>query len=174
MRARLGEVELAYLNRALAVNTAGPLLGIQAPAPRMPAGSAIVNVGSVAALTAPTPSRVAALEPAPRGIRTDLVHRGYIETPLMASANPVFVRAHLAVTPQGRPGTVDEIAPLVVYLLSDEASCVNGAEITVEGRLRGARRCRGHHQCAGPRLRVSSSAGRAWPWRPSSASRPRR
>ena len=39
-------------------------------------------------------TKVAALEPAPRGIRTNVVHPGCIETPLMASANPVFVQAH--------------------------------------------------------------------------------
>jgi len=146
MRARLGEVELADWNRAFAVNTTGALLGIQALAPLMPAGSAIVNVGSVAALTAHHAvaytaskwalrglSKVAALELAPRGIRTNVIHPGYIETPLMASANPVFVRAHVSMTPQGRGGTVEEVAPLVVYLLSDEASYVNGAEITVDG-----------------------------------------
>ncbi|MEU5341552.1 MULTISPECIES: SDR family oxidoreductase [unclassified Streptomyces] len=146
MRGRLGSVELADWNRAFAVNTTGPLLGIQALAPLMGPGASIVNVGSVAGLTAHHAvaytaskwalrglSKVAALELAPRGIRTNVIHPGYIETSMTASADPVFVEAHLAMTPQGRPGTCDEVAPLVVCLLSDESSYVNGAEITVDG-----------------------------------------
>lgn len=146
MRARLGSVELADWNRAYAVNTTGPMLGIQAVAPLMTDGGSIVNIGSVAGLTghhavAYTASkwalrgltRVAALELAPQGIRTNIVHPGFIDTPLMTTANPVFAAAHLSMTPQGRPGLPEEVAPLIVHLLSDEAGYTNGAEITVDG-----------------------------------------
>jgi 3alpha(or 20beta)-hydroxysteroid dehydrogenase len=148
MRARLGAVELSDWNRVLAVNLTGPMLGIQAIAPLMtaPTGGSIVNIGSVAGLTAHHAvaytaskwalrglTRVAALELAPKGIRTNIIHPGYIDTPLMASANPVFAQAHLSMTPQGRPGRPEEVAPLVIHLLSDESSYTNGAEITVDG-----------------------------------------
>ncbi|WP_433170911.1 SDR family NAD(P)-dependent oxidoreductase [Actinoallomurus sp. CA-150999] len=146
MRARLGSVTLPDWDHAFAVNTTGPMLGMQALAPLMTGGGSIVNVGSVAALTAHHAvaytaskwalrglSKVAALELAGKGIRTNVIHPGYIETPLMETADPVFTRAHLSMTPLGRPGTCEEVAPLVAYLLSDEAAYVNGAEITVDG-----------------------------------------
>ncbi|MCX4706908.1 SDR family NAD(P)-dependent oxidoreductase [Streptomyces sp. NBC_01373] len=146
VRARLGEVDVADWNRAFAVNTTGALLGMQAMAPLMREGGSIVNVGSVAGLVAHHAvaytaskwalrglSKVAALELAPRGIRTNVIHPGYIDTPIMANANPVFVKAHLSMTPMNRAGVPEEVAPLVVYLLSDESAYVNGAEITVDG-----------------------------------------
>jgi 3alpha(or 20beta)-hydroxysteroid dehydrogenase len=37
-----------------------------------------------------------------------------------------------AATPLGRPGTVDEVAPLVVFFVSDESSFISGAEIPVD------------------------------------------
>ena len=145
-RARLGDVTLDDWNRVFAVNVTGALLGIQALTPLMPAGSSIVNVGSVAALTAHYTvaytaskwalrglSRVASMELGPLGIRVNMIHPGYIETAMTASAPPVFRDATLAVAPLGRLGTPDDVAPLVGFLLSDESSYLSGTEIAVDG-----------------------------------------
>jgi 3alpha(or 20beta)-hydroxysteroid dehydrogenase len=56
--------------------------------------------------------------------------------PLMtASAVPAFRAANLAETPLGRTGTVDDIAPLVAFLLSEQAFFISGAEIPVDGGM---------------------------------------
>jgi 3alpha(or 20beta)-hydroxysteroid dehydrogenase len=144
--ARLLDVELVDWERILRVNTTGPLLGIQALAPLMRPGASIVTIGSVAAVTpnftaAYTTSKwavrglakVASLELGPLGIRSNLIHPGYIETPMVADAPPEFRHAQLAANPLGILGKPEDVAHLVVYLISDESRYLSGAEIAVDG-----------------------------------------
>ncbi|WP_150236471.1 SDR family NAD(P)-dependent oxidoreductase [Nocardiopsis quinghaiensis] len=146
LRHRLDEVDPADFDRVHAVNVTGPLLGVQSLLPLMPRGASIVNVGSVAALTGHYPvaytaskwalrglSAAASLELGPRGIRVNTLHPGFVETPMTASAPEAMRRASVEQTPLGRTGTVEDIAPLVVFLVSDESSFVTGAEIPVDG-----------------------------------------
>ncbi|MEU5320018.1 SDR family oxidoreductase [Streptomyces sp. NPDC021056] len=147
-RGRLGEVGPEEMAQVQAVNTTGPLLGIQQLSPLMPPGSSIVNVGSSAALTGYYPvaytaskwalrgvSRIAAMELGPRGIRVNTIHPGYIETDMTAAATEAFRETTIRETPLGRSGRADDIAPLVVFLISDESSFITGTDIPVDGGL---------------------------------------
>jgi 3alpha(or 20beta)-hydroxysteroid dehydrogenase len=145
-RVRLPDVELEEWNRVLAVNLTGPMLGIKTLLPLMHDGSSIVNVGSIAGLTghytaAYTASkwglrgltRTAATELGSRGIRVNAVHPGYIHTPMTANAPETFLQANLEVTPLSRGGQPEEVAELMVFLMSDESRFISGAEIPIDG-----------------------------------------
>lgn len=146
LRGRLEDVDPVDCERAFSVTVMGALRGIQTALPLMNAGSSVVNIGSIAARipyhavpytlskwALRSLSSIASMELGPRGIRVNMVHPGYTETDGVATAGPAFLEASLASSPLGRPAKPREIASVVAFLLSDAASFVNGAEISVDG-----------------------------------------
>lgn len=147
-RARVGDLQLEDLRRVHEVNVAGTLLGLQGLTPLMHGGGSVVIVGSVAALTGHFPAaytatkwalrglaKTACVEYGPRGIRVNTIHPGFIETPMTASAPQEFRESSVAETPLARAGRAEEVAPVVLFLISDEAGYVSGAEIPVDGGM---------------------------------------
>lgn len=145
-RARVGDATRDDFVEVQDVNVVGPLLGIKTLVPLMRPGASIVNIGSLAALqghyaVAYTASKwalrglthAACLELGPLGIRVNIVHPGFIDTPMTASAPAEFRAASVDAAPLGRAGASNEIASVVTFLLGDAASYVSGAEIPVDG-----------------------------------------
>lgn len=146
-RGRIMESELEDWDRVLAVNLKGTLLGIKLTAPliRDSGGGSIVNIGSVAGLTAHFAAtygvtkwavrgltKAAALELVDWGIRVNTVHPGIVVTPAVEGSED-FIDAMRASTPMGRTGEADEIAAAVLFLASDEASFITGVDLSVDG-----------------------------------------
>jgi 3-oxoacyl-[acyl-carrier protein] reductase len=73
---------------------------------------------------------------ASRGIRVNAVAPGAIETDMLQSMPREMLSALLAMTPLGRVGRPEEIAAVVAFLASDDASYVTGEMIAVGGGLR--------------------------------------
>lgn len=130
----------------LAVNTTGPLLGIQACAPSMreSGGGSIINVASIfgvvgavgyvaycaskGALVALT--KTAALELAADGIRINAICPGGVSTPMNEHEKEGGV---IPQTPLGRRAHVSEISGAVAFLASDDSSFTTGTELVVDG-----------------------------------------
>ena len=117
-----------------------------------PSGGSIINFGSVASRIAPPESaiyvatksavdgitRVLAKELGPRKIRVNSINPGVVETEGTHSAEIIggdFERQAVQQTPLGRFGQPADIAPVVVFLASDDARWVTGETLTVSGGM---------------------------------------
>jgi len=151
--AGLDTVTLEEWNAVLAVNLTGYLLCARAFGHDMRAQrrGSIVHVASVSALHPQThsgaysPSKAAVLllsrqiaaEWGPQGVRSNVVCPGMIRTALSARfyEEPGFEARRAAATASRRVGEPADIAEPVLFLASDRAAYVNGAEILVDGGL---------------------------------------
>ena len=143
-RASLADETAAGFEGSWRVNCLGPFLGIQAALPhlRAAAGASVVNTCSTSAIR-PFPyhaaygsskwalrglTQAAAAELAPAGIRVNAVFPGPIATPMLDDATQDRLSATF-----GRLGEPAEVADVVAFLVSDQASFMTGAEIVVDG-----------------------------------------
>lgn len=143
-------------DRVLAVNLKGVWLGMRAVIPEMlkQGKGAIVNTASIlgmvgfataAAYTASKPAilgltKVAALEYSAQGIRVNAVCPGFIKTPMVMARGvallPNAAEMHTQIAQlhaTGRMGEPEEVASLVLFLGSDDASFITGAAYLVDG-----------------------------------------
>ena len=134
------------------VNAKGVFLGMKhaLPALREAGGGAIVNISSISGIVGQDQihmaynaskgavrviTKSAAVQYARDGIRVNSVHPGFmppIRTSKM-SADPVWREKVLRAVPMKRAGRVEEVAYAVLFLASDEASYITGAELVVDG-----------------------------------------
>ena len=78
-------------------------------------------------------TRVAALELGPQGVRVNAIAPGFVESPMTAPTRATSRQAFLEAIPLGRTGQPDDIAKAALYLLSEDASWVNGETLVVDG-----------------------------------------
>jgi 3alpha(or 20beta)-hydroxysteroid dehydrogenase len=143
------ETDTELFERHMRVNQLGCFLGMKAATPliEQSGGGSIVNISSVAGLRGSPGAiaysatkwalrgmtKAAAIDLAPRRIRVNSVHPGPIDTEMLKVRTPEQNRERLKLVPMKRMGTAEEVASLVLFLLSDESGYVTGAEVAIDG-----------------------------------------
>ena len=146
---RLMETDTELFERHMRINQLGCFLGMKAVVPLMErsGGGSIVNISSVAGLRGSPGAiaysatkwalrgmtKAAAVDLAPRRIRVNSVHPGPIDTEMLKVRTPEQNARRLESVPMHRMGTSEEVASLVLFLLSDESGYITGAEVAIDG-----------------------------------------
>ena len=135
------------------INVLGALLTTQAAVKHLGEGGIIVNIGSlVSRITLPNSvvysgtkgaldaiTGVLARELGPRKIRVNTINPGLVETEGTHKDGFIgsdFEKALVAQTPLGRSGQVNDIAPIAVFLASDESQWLTGEQLLASGGFR--------------------------------------
>jgi 3alpha(or 20beta)-hydroxysteroid dehydrogenase len=150
---KITELSDADYAKVCAVNQHSIFFGMRAVIPSMQRAGigSIVNISSIAGLVANYgfPSlayvaskfavrgmtKAAAIEYGPNNIRANSVHPGFIMTPMMVEATNEEGGDALSMIPLGRIADPAEVSNLVLFLASDEASYVTGAEYVIDAGM---------------------------------------
>jgi 3-oxoacyl-[acyl-carrier protein] reductase len=142
-----------HFHRQFNVNVLGLLLTTQAAVKHLKAGGSIINIGSVVARITPPNSAVytgtkgavdaitgvLAKELGPKGIRVNALNPGLIETEGTVGAGFIgseMEKETVKQAPLGRPGKVDDIAKIAVFLASDDSGWLTGEQLLAGGGVR--------------------------------------
>lgn len=135
------------------INVLGSILTTQAAIKHLGEGSSIINIGSTVTRITPATSTVYtgtkgaldaitgvwAKEFGAKKIRVNTINPGMVETEGTVSGGMIgseFETALIAQTPLGRTGRVDDIAPLAVFLASDDSKWLTGEQLLASGGIR--------------------------------------
>ena len=147
-RAKVDETDMADFDAVMAVNVRGAFLVSKHALPFLrDAGGSILHLSSGVATTgtrnraAYTASKGAilsltrnmALDYAADKVRVNCLCPGFVNTPLLASMPPERRARLAALHPLGRMGEPEDIAPMALFLISDQASWITGQAIAVDG-----------------------------------------
>ena len=150
-RKRISEIDENFYNLLMDVNFKSVFLVTKAIKPLMPEGGSIVNISSQAARdgggsgsslysaskgAVTSYTRALAKEFGPDGIRVNAITAGMTSTRFHDDFTSDEIRKKVAgETPLGREGRPEEIADLAIYLASDSASYITGANIDINGGI---------------------------------------
>jgi len=148
LRLSVTDTDMADYDRLMAVNLRGAFLVSKLALPRMKAhGGAVLHFSSCVGVTGARNraaysaskgalialTRSMALDYAADAIRVNCLCPGFVDTPLLAKM-PAERRARLAAAhPLGRIGTVADVTPMALFLLSEQAAWITGQAIGVDG-----------------------------------------